>query len=85
MNQQMNQERLKWGKRNRSYAKGLWKMDIALMRRSVNSHMALINCERIINSIPSIKPSNVVASKTSSFASMEIDAISSTLVFLTIH
>jgi hypothetical protein len=56
-------------------------MDIALMRRSVNLLMGHTNCERTTNSIPSIKQSNVEASKTSNFAFMEIVATSSILIF----
>lgn len=85
MSQQMNHVRWKWVRRNHSCAKGSWKMATALMRRSVNLPMALISCERIINSIPSIKPSNAEASKTSNFVSMEIVAISSTSVFQSIY
>ena len=85
MNQQMNQDRWKWVSRNHSCAKGLWKMDTALMRRSVNLLMGHTNCERITNLIPSIKPSNVEASKTSNFASMEIAAILSILVLQSIY
>jgi hypothetical protein len=60
-------------------------MVTALMRRSVNLPMDLINCERIINSIPSIKPSNAEASKTNNFVSTEIVAISSTSMFQSIY
>jgi len=60
-------------------------MDTALMRRSVNLLMGHTNCERITNLIPSIKPSNVEASKTSNFASMEIAAISSISVLQSIY
>ena len=85
MNQRMNQDRWRWVKRNHSCAKGSWKMDTALMRRSVNLLMGHTNYERTTNLIPSIKQSNVEASKTSNFVSMEIDAISSILMFQSIY
>lgn len=51
-------------------------MVTVLMEGSVNSHMVLKNCVKMIKLIPNIRQSNVAVLKRECFVCMEIGAIS---------